>query len=647
MLRPEGFTNGIQRSGFACLELFARLGVVVLLLLSTCVHADTTYVVRGVNDRLKANILNHVDILQIGPRARLANRDFDRVLKESVAKAKVSLRPYGYYAAEISGRIYRDQQDNAVVELDVRKGPPISIESLTLKIQGDGNRSSHLRHWRDEWPLREGKILNQIVWEEYKRLGIETAYSRGYLSAEFVKHKLAIDLKKNTAEIELVLVTGPRFTMGSIDFGTHVLKPGVLDAVAAFEKGDPYTTRLMDQFRSDLWKTGYFTSIDVIETEVPDSSPPRVDLTVRTATDFRNRYTGALGFGSDTGFRLQTNWSRHPVSSRGDRLDLGIGWQEKNDEYSVRATYRVPRLRRNREYWNIDSVLRLENQDLEFKLDPDVESFQKFADGTINERQIRFGRLKIRNIKNGEAQRFSTPFVQFINTNRQFDPTVQPVQPSNDDGLERLLNNDDSALSVGLELGLNSILDKGFDLHGHRERAWIFHSNTAFGSDVEFTQIYASLNRSFIAGERWKFLVRGEVGFSDASTDEFSIELDGEPLQISRTRLPNLYRFKAGGSQSVRGYGFEELSNNDIGSNNVITASAEAEFKILENWSGAVFVDIGNAFNDWNEPDLKTGVGFGIRWYSIAGPVRIDLAQARDFTGKPWRLHFTLGVPLL
>jgi outer membrane translocation and assembly module TamA len=37
----------------------------------------------------------------------------------------------------------------------------------------------------------------------------------------------------------------------------------------------------------------------------------------------------------------------------------------------------------------------------------------------------------------------------------------------------------------------------------------------------------------------------------------------------------------------------------------------------------------------------------GIRWYSIAGPIRIDVAQARDFTDKPWRLHFTIGVPLL
>jgi translocation and assembly module TamA len=630
------------------LKPFARILAIALLLLSTLpAGADTKYVIRGVDDPLKANILSHVDTLQIGPRVRLSDRDFDRVLEETVAKAKVSLRPYGYYAAEITGRIFRDQKDGAVVELDIRKGQPVIVKTLKFEIRGPGARSNQLRNWQDDWPLQEGKRLNQIVWEEYKRLAIEIAHSRGYLSAEFVRHRLEIDLQKNTAEVELVLETGPQFVMGNIDFGTHVLRPGVLDAVPGFEKGDPYTALLMNQFRSDLWKTGYFTSIDVVETEVADSTPPRVDLTVRTATEFRNRYTGALGFGSDTGIRLQTNWSRHPMSSRGDRLDLGIGWQDKNDEYAIRGTYRIPRLHRNREFWNIDSVLRFENQDLEFKLDPEDQEFQRLADGTINERHIRFGRLKIRNLKNGEAQLFSTPFLQFINTKREFEPVAQPITQGDDEGLERLLNSDDRALSVGIELGLNAVLDRGFALHGHRERAWVFHSDTAFGSDVEFTQIYASMNRSFIAGKRWKFIVRGEVGYSDAKVDEFSVELDGQPLQISRTRLPNLYRFKAGGSQSVRGYGFEDLSDNDIGSSNIITASAEAEFKVLEKWSGAVFVDVGNAFNDWNEPDLKTGIGFGVRWYSIAGPVRIDLGRALDFEGKPWRLHFTLGVPLL
>jgi translocation and assembly module TamA len=119
------------------------------------------------------------------------------------------------------------------------------------------------------------------------------------------------------------------------------------------------------------------------------------------------------------------------------------------------------------------------------------------------------------------------------------------------------------------------------------------------------------------------------------------------PLELSVTSLPNFYRFKAGGSASVRGYDFEQLSNNNIGSNNIVTASAEFEYRLTDKWSGAVFADIGNAFNDWSDVDLKLGVGVGVRWYSIAGPIRLDVAQAYDFEDRPWRVHLTIGTPLL
>jgi translocation and assembly module TamA len=609
--------------------------------------ADLIHVIHGVDDPLKSNILSHVDTLQLGPQARLADRDFDRVLEDAISKAKIALRPYGYYAPVVTGRIRRNSEGQPVLGLTVNPGLPITIESLHLEIVGEGAASHNLRSWQRNWPLREGVVLNQVVWEQQKHRAIELTDSIGYLSAEFTEHTLEIDLERNRANIRLTLDTGPRFIMGDIDFGEHVLKPGILEFVPRFENGDPYTTHLMDKFRSDLWQTGYFTDIDVVQIEVPDSEPPRVDLKVRTNTEHRNRYTGALGFGSDTGLRLQANWSRHPMSASGDRIDLGVGWQELDDEFAVRATYRRPRRARNREYWTADTVLKFENTDLEFKLNPEDKDFVKFANGDINERHLRLGRLKIRNLGGGETQLFETPFVQFINSERRFEPILQPTIINNEEGFDQLLSGVDNAFSLGIEYGLVRVLGRGFDTHGHRERAWIFHSNEAFGSEIEFTQLYLSTHRSYLRGDRWKFTLRAEAGYTEAKVDEFTIDIGGGQLDLSRTSLPNFYRFKAGGSHSVRGYGFETLSNNDIGSNHIVTASAEVEMKVLEKWSAAVFVDIGNAFNDWSDPQLKTGIGVGIRWYSIAGPIRVDIAQAQDYTGNPWRIHFTIGVPLL
>ncbi|MGI9219806.1 MAG: autotransporter assembly complex protein TamA [Woeseiaceae bacterium] len=618
-----------------------------MLTLPAYADGELEYVIRGVDDPLKSNILNHLAALRFGKQTRPTEKDFDRILAESLVDAREAVRPYGFYSPEIEGRMRQGSEGQPILEINVQRGPAIIIESVRLEIVGGGTRSEALDRWQRNWPLLEGKRLNQVVWKEQKQQAIEISNSIGFLGAEFTTHTLEIDLERNRAKVALVLDTKQRYVMGDIDFGEHVLNPGILEFVPRFEKGDPYSIHVMDRFRSDLWQTGYFTNVDVVQVEVPDAEPPRVDLEVRTSTDFRNRYTGSLGFGSDTGLRLQANWNRHPMSARGDRLDLGIGWQELDDQFAIRGTYRLPRKQRNREYWTVDTVFKFENMDLEFKLNPEDDNFIKFASGDVDEKHLRLGRLKIRNFGGGETQLFATPFVQYVNSEFRFSPILQPTMPINDPNLDSLLRGVDDAISVGIELGLVNVLGKGFDIRGHRERAWVFHSNDSFGSEVEFTQAYLSANSSYRFGDRWKFIFRAEAGYTDAKVAEYTIDLGGGQLDISETELPNFYRFKAGGSNSVRGYGFETLSNNDIGSNHILTASAEIEMQVLPKWSVAFFVDSGNAFNDWSEPDLKTGVGLGLRWYSIAGPIRVDVAQALDFKGDPWRLHFTIGVPLL
>ncbi len=153
-------------------------------------------------------------------------------------------------------------------------------------------------------------------------------------------------------------------------------------------------------------------------------------------------------------------------------------------------------------------------------------------------------------------------------------------------------------LSIGVNYDLPDFRGNGFETVGQRHRAWAFTSSETWGSDVDFSQIYFSSRWNFIKGKRWKFLVRGEAGYSHARVEDILFEIDGRSIEISLTELPNLYRFKAGGSTSVRGYDFESLSSNGIGSNNILTASAEVEYLFRPNWSFAAFFDVGNSFND-------------------------------------------------
>lgn len=617
----------------------------------TSAAADLKFEVSGVPEPLLSNVIAHVSAFSIERQSEVSDGNYDDILANSIAKARSALRPYGYYHPDISGRVVRNGRRGSAIRLDIKPGPPMLIDQVRVELVGEGAQQSVLQTWRSSWPLGKGKILDQTLWQERKQFALVSAERIGYLDAQFTEHRIELDLDANRANLLLTLDTGKRFVFGDVHLGEHMLKPGILEYIPRFQSGDPYSAFLLEKFRVDLWKTGYFTSIAVEEVRNSNVEPPVVDLNVVFETTTRNTYQGSLGLGSDTGARVQTQWTRQPMSSNGDSLDVGFGWQETDDEYSARGAYRLPRRDRARQFWTGDLVLRHEGIDLDVKRSVDDE-FIRIATGTTDERHLRVGHLKVRNFKVGAQQAFETFFVQGLSASDELRPleSVPELLTFVDNPeAERLLKGTDKTLSIGFDYDRVAVSGRGWDVTGHRERAWIFTSNEAFGSDRDFTQVYVSTRRSFIKGERWKFILRAELGYTDARVDEYSIKIDDVslPLPLSVTNLPNFYRFNAGGSRSVRGYGFEELSNNQIGSNNISTASAEVEVKIFEKWSAAAFVDIGNAFNDWSDPQLKKGVGFGIRWYSIAGPIRIDIARALDLVDKPWRLHFTIGTPLL
>ena len=629
-----------------------KLAVTLMLALAAAsVAADELrYAVVGVGDPLRSNVLAHVETVKFGRRARLAESDFPEIIARAERRAREGLRPFGYYAAEVTGRISRVNDEALVLTLEINAGPPIRVADVQLTVVGAGRDIAALRDWRSKWPLRIGAVLDQATWEEEKNSAIDIAHANGFLAADIREHVLELDLVNNEARIILTLDTGAQYVFGDIDFGEHVLKPGVLEAIPRFATGDRYSRRMMDRFRIDLWQTGYFTDIEIRESRRADTEPPQVDLSLTLLTDRKNIYQGSLGVGTDTGLRLQAQWSRHPMSRNGDRLDIGIGWQSQDDEITARANYRLPRLSRDREFWVAAAEVREENLDLEIKQNPEDENFLKIADGNIADYHLRLGNLRVRNFKQGDRQWFGTAFVQYLNSIQSYQPRldVGGLPPDTD-----LLRFNDDVISIGYDADLVDVWGKGFNVGGQRERAYFFVSDKSLGSDSNFKQAYISTRRIYRASDRWKLLVRGEIGYTDALVSNLEITVPtpedptGVPVNLSVTQLPNFYRFKAGGSQSVRGYAFESLSNNDIGSNHIITASIETEFRFLENWSAAAFFDIGNAFNDWDDPDLHKGVGVGIRWYSIAGPIRVDVAQALDFEGKPWRIHFTIGTPLL
>ncbi len=618
-----------------------------MLLLPLCVLADAIeYKVTGIDEPMLSNVRNHVASFRVGRSARLTARLQRRLVEDAQESVANAMRPYGYFHTLATTEIIPDESGKWILSIAVEAGPPVLVDELQLELTGPGSSLESLQSWYSAFPLRQGMRLDQHAWDQAKLRVTELLEEEGYLLAQFSRHVIRVDPVANTANLELVVDTGPQVVMGSVSFNQEFLDTGVLESIRHFSRGDPYNVLLLEKFQLDLWQSGYFEEIELVERRQLDATPPRVNLEVNFKARKKNTYQGTLGYGTDTLARVQLLWGRHLLSPRGDNLDVGFGWQQQGSEFSLQSNYRLPRMTESQQFWIATLGLSSEQQEVEISASGDLENRFNIADGTVNNYSLRLGKIRVRNMRAGFEQMLETVFVQYLHEANDFTPTGIITQSASAP-IERILERNVNSLTVGMDWNWPGIHGSGFSTTGHHQRAWAFTSNTAWGSEADFSQVYLSSRWNLTSGDHWKFLLRAEAGYSDARIDEISVPVEDIILTVETTELPNLYRFKAGGSRSVRGYGFETLDTNGVGSNSILSASAEVEYNFREDWSVAAFIDIGNAFNDWGKTDLKRGTGLGIRWYSVIGSLRLDVAQAWDLEGDPWRIHLTIGTPLL
>jgi outer membrane protein insertion porin family len=62
---------------------------------------------------------------------------------------------------------------------------------------------------------------------------------------------------------------------------------------------------------------------------------------------------------------------------------------------------------------------------------------------------------------------------------------------------------------------------------------------------------------------------------------------------------------------------------------------------------GLVFYDAGNVYNDgesYELSNLRKTAGFGFRWYSPMGPIRLERGYVIDNKGSGWQWEFGMGT---
>jgi outer membrane protein insertion porin family len=136
---------------------------------------------------------------------------------------------------------------------------------------------------------------------------------------------------------------------------------------------------------------------------------------------------------------------------------------------------------------------------------------------------------------------------------------------------------------------------------------------------------------------------------------------DGSPVVDVVQDLPASERFFAGGDTTVRGFSLDRLGTSETisatgfptGGNGVVVLNTELRFALLRGLGAVTFFDAGNVFLRATDIDLgalRGAAGFGLRYQSPVGPIRIDLGfklDRRELTPGSLEgrsaLHISLG----
>ena len=550
--------------------------------------------IEGIDKPLEANVLLLLSIEQQKSHPLMSDGRIRRLHQKAPAEIATALQPFGYYRPEVTSSLDRLETGEWRARYRIDPGPGIKISELNLDISGPIQQDPELQRLVAEHAPQLGNVLVHSRYDAFKSRLSGLAAERGYVEARFVESRLEVDLREYVARVIIHMESGPRYSFGDVSMQQDLLDPELLQRYVPFARGEPYDFNQVVSLQHALNDSNYFQYSEVSPGQ-PSRETREIPVVVKLTPRKRHRYDIGFGYGTDTGARARFNWRMPRVNRRGHRIDSEFLVSEIG--YKANANYRVP-------------VLNPRNDQLVYTVSREKE-----------ETDSNFSLL-------------STVGVSLNHTRKKWRETLALNYQVEDFDVA-----DDSGESVLLIPSASWTRTWGRDfinvLDGVRLDLGVRGGTTAIVSDTDFLQGVAGVKFIYSLDPRNRFLLRGSFGTTE--TREFE-------------QLPSSIRFFAGGAQSVRGYAYKSLgptneSGEVVGGRHLITGSVEFEHYFTERWGVAAFLDAGNAIDSLDE-DLEQGAGFGMRWKSPIGPVRVDLANAISTKEQDWRLHISIGPDL-
>jgi outer membrane protein insertion porin family len=601
-------------------------------------------------------------------------------IKSNIEQLALMYKEKNYHNVKIDYTSHDRDNNQADIEFVIDEGEKIKIKSIVFQ----GNHSfsdeelkkligtSEKGFW--SWLTSSGELNREDLSQDVARL------MGHYIINGFIHVRVAdpvVEFEGKWIYITFKIEEGDRFKVGTVDMAGDMIvaKENLMPNLKIFKEAffNREAVRKDILWLTDLYADSGFAFADVTPTTREDPENRLVDITY-TVNKGEKVYFNTIDIAGNTR-------TRDKVIRRELRIHEQQVYSGSRLKRSVRNLHRLDFF----EDVKVDTVKGSADNTMDVKVDvvekptgtftfgagySTVDDF--FVTGSISQRNL-FGRgqiLKLSGQIGGSSDLYNLSFTEpwlfdiplsgtanLYRTKREYDTydktsmggglgisypiwdftraslfyeyDISDISEITDDASDNIkaLEGKNSTSSITTAISYDS-----------RDRAF----NTTEGQDHKLAYTYAGMG-----GDIGFHKVVGELGWYIPVFKGLVTFLHGESgwvEEISGYTLPDYEKFYLGGMNSVRGFDFQDIhidrTNSDgekteEGGYKYVQFNFELSYPLFKDLGivGVVFYDTGNVYDAGEAIDLgnlRQAAGYGIRWYSPVGPIRIEGGHILD-----------------
>ena len=572
----------------------------LLILMAAGVHAAQVDVqLEGLNDEMRDAARASLKLSGYEKRD-ISPAELHSGFKDADEQIRKALEPFGYYDVEVEKDLSGDAANGWKARFVVQPGQPAMVQNGHVEVRGEGSEQRRVSEAVAGFAPKVGERLDHATYEASKAVIDTSLRGAGYLDATYTQRRVTVRPESQSADIELVWDSGPRYRFGEVRFSGDAPFPDqLLQQFVTWREGAWFNSEQVLNMQQRLVDADYFELVSV-QPALDEKKDGKVPIDVLLNRDERTVYSGEVYYSTDFGAGVRVGAERRWLNKKGHKADAEIEYSQRLEEYSVH--YQIPRPGRQDRSYDYGAAYRDEITDVSRS-----RNFQLAA---------------------SRSERRWHGFIRTIGLKYlKGDFQIGPDDENPEFGNSQLLWAEGT-------FSRRRVNDRLSPRRGYVFNVGLRLAGDAVVSDTDIVQAFSGITWLLPQGDKGRLKLRGEVGAM--AVGDFDA-------------LPPDLRFYAGGDRSIRGFDYHEIGETNangvvIGGRYLAIASAEYEYYFKEDWGAAVFVDAGDAFSD--AFNLNVGAGVGVRWRSPLGPIRVDFGfpVVTDLDPEDsWRLHVQLG----